>query len=416
MAKKLKNLHLTSVDLVRAGANQEADICLFKSADHSGATEDPTESETNIFKRFINWLRENPTEGEYEPHSHIEKAEEPADPEDIYKTVMKASIESIIDDDTLTPERKKELAEESIEQYHEKMKEHRNEDNHEWDDDDRYDEIEEVTIRKPDTKKSKVEKFNQNHDSSGKFSSTGGGGGASILNNPSGGREVLFSDGRGQRNHAEIVDKLPEKTNQFSNGYAYIGQTKGNDGTKYDLYHDRDSQGQFSYLAMKESASNPVGNKILPKNVGKSARFDEIEEIEKFNPYHGYHGYFSGANNATSMTVHTNSAAGQKAIANIRERERQQAAGGGGSSTGSSQSTSSSKYKGSGANGNWKNWKEGDEITWSPKDAGSKGVKEKGKITERASDHSIVTVPGKNGARDMNLWLDSDTAGDFLMQ
>lgn len=32
MATKLKNLHLTSVDLVRAGANQEADICLFKSA------------------------------------------------------------------------------------------------------------------------------------------------------------------------------------------------------------------------------------------------------------------------------------------------------------------------------------------------------------------------------------------------
>lgn len=33
MATKLKNLHLTSVDLVRAGANQEADICLFKSAE-----------------------------------------------------------------------------------------------------------------------------------------------------------------------------------------------------------------------------------------------------------------------------------------------------------------------------------------------------------------------------------------------
>ncbi len=31
MAAKLTNLKLTSVDLVRAGANQEADICLFKS-------------------------------------------------------------------------------------------------------------------------------------------------------------------------------------------------------------------------------------------------------------------------------------------------------------------------------------------------------------------------------------------------
>lgn len=33
MANKLKNIILTSVDLVRAGANQQADICLYKSAD-----------------------------------------------------------------------------------------------------------------------------------------------------------------------------------------------------------------------------------------------------------------------------------------------------------------------------------------------------------------------------------------------
>lgn len=33
MANKLKNIILTSVDLVRAGANQQADICLFKSAE-----------------------------------------------------------------------------------------------------------------------------------------------------------------------------------------------------------------------------------------------------------------------------------------------------------------------------------------------------------------------------------------------
>jgi len=33
MANKLKNIILTSVDLVRAGANQQADICLFKSTD-----------------------------------------------------------------------------------------------------------------------------------------------------------------------------------------------------------------------------------------------------------------------------------------------------------------------------------------------------------------------------------------------
>ena len=34
VATKLKKMHLTSVDLVRAGANPKADICLYKSADY----------------------------------------------------------------------------------------------------------------------------------------------------------------------------------------------------------------------------------------------------------------------------------------------------------------------------------------------------------------------------------------------
>ncbi len=43
MAAKLTNLKLTSVDLVRSGANQEADICLFKSlsAGRTIALDDP---------------------------------------------------------------------------------------------------------------------------------------------------------------------------------------------------------------------------------------------------------------------------------------------------------------------------------------------------------------------------------------
>lgn len=40
MATKLKNLRLTSVDMVRRGANQEADICIVKSLDGE-PTEDP---------------------------------------------------------------------------------------------------------------------------------------------------------------------------------------------------------------------------------------------------------------------------------------------------------------------------------------------------------------------------------------
>lgn len=43
MATKLRNMRLTSVDLVRAGANQEADICLFKSLDGTPTEDTPTE-------------------------------------------------------------------------------------------------------------------------------------------------------------------------------------------------------------------------------------------------------------------------------------------------------------------------------------------------------------------------------------
>lgn len=123
MATKLKKMKLTSVDLVRAGANQEADICLFKSADPPEATESPTAAETNIFKRFLNWLRENPTEAENEPQSHIEKGDDLPDLEYIYKSALAESLQSIMADDTLTEIEKKDLTEESLRQYAEKIRE-----------------------------------------------------------------------------------------------------------------------------------------------------------------------------------------------------------------------------------------------------------------------------------------------------
>lgn len=50
MANMLKNMRLTSVDLVARGANQEADICLFKGMDadpeDSPHTEAPAASPT----------------------------------------------------------------------------------------------------------------------------------------------------------------------------------------------------------------------------------------------------------------------------------------------------------------------------------------------------------------------------------
>lgn len=141
MANKLKNLQLTSVDLVRAGANQEADIMLHKSAAAPEAPEYPTEPEKNILKRFIDWLTKNPQEAEIEAHSAIQKADETVA---IYKTAIIQSIQSIIQDDTLSTEQKNDMVEKSIGQYHDKM--------------------------------SEIAKYNDRHDKLGRFASKNGGG------------------------------------------------------------------------------------------------------------------------------------------------------------------------------------------------------------------------------------------------
>lgn len=57
MASRLRHIRLTSVDLVRAGANKEADICLFKSLDRAGSREKRSDDleeirESNRFDRI----------------------------------------------------------------------------------------------------------------------------------------------------------------------------------------------------------------------------------------------------------------------------------------------------------------------------------------------------------------------------
>ena len=46
MANKLKNMRLTSVDFVRRGANQEADICIVKSQEENPPEEAPKATRT----------------------------------------------------------------------------------------------------------------------------------------------------------------------------------------------------------------------------------------------------------------------------------------------------------------------------------------------------------------------------------
>lgn len=169
MATKLKNMHLTSVDLVRAGANQEADICLYKSADGEEPQED------GIFKRFLNWFR---NEGKEEPvekarvtfdqvTDHREKQERLWQ----YSSALTDSLLSIRDDGELDSAGKARMMRDSLQQFNSAMEGliaeicgspspsaviGKSDPN-------RFDEIEEV------------QKFNPYHGKDGRFASANGG-------------------------------------------------------------------------------------------------------------------------------------------------------------------------------------------------------------------------------------------------
>lgn len=247
MATKLKNMKLTSVDLVRAGANQEADICLFKSADPPESPESPTEEEKNIFKRFIDWIRQNPTEDATEPQSPIEKTDEAPDLEYIYKSALAESLHSIMQDESLTKAEKKDMAEDSILQYSEKIRELNGEDEEaieeevkeeepeeDQDDENRFDELEEV------------HKFNQHHGADGKFSSGGGGGAAP------------GAPGNGVESHVKTLNGLPTK-----NGMSKVG------------YED---------IKAYETVLNkmPKGTKLSHKHSGGTDTFEKVSDSDRW--------------------------------------------------------------------------------------------------------------------------------------
>lgn len=131
MANRLKNMRLTSVDLVRNGANQEADIRLFKSADPEEDPAQPTAEEKNIFKRFINWIRENHADDPQDDEDTVEKDYTTFDSitatrennEKLwqYTSALSESIRSIQMDQTLDKDQKHQLMTQSLDQFDEAM-------------------------------------------------------------------------------------------------------------------------------------------------------------------------------------------------------------------------------------------------------------------------------------------------------
>lgn len=237
MANKLKNMRLTSVDLVRNGANQEADICLFKSTDPEEDPVQPTTEEKNIFKRFINWLRENNAEDpqgdvdtvekDYTTFDSLTAARENNEKLWQYTNALTESIRSIQMDQDLDKDQKYQLMAQSLDQFDEAM-----------------DKLIEDLCEAAPTKglaksepeeeedpEEDVEKFNPYHGSDGRFASAGGGGGAA------GGATVTQSQQRAK--------------NQYNLFMSVMQQSVKN---------PTDDREEKSLAAIK---SMPVGSKII---------------------------------------------------------------------------------------------------------------------------------------------------------
>ena len=137
MATKLKNLAVTSVDLVDQGANPDAHIRLFKRG--AEPEDEPSEEEKSLFKRFIQWFKkgyDDATKGTdgAEPEGNVQK-DAKMFAETLHREAMRQitseiydfcyalsdSLTSIICDKDLTADSKKAMMTQSLKEFGETM-------------------------------------------------------------------------------------------------------------------------------------------------------------------------------------------------------------------------------------------------------------------------------------------------------
>ena len=102
---KLKNMKLNSVDFVPKGANQHADIELFKSAPEVPARE-------GVFKSFVDWL----TKGAPETFDQTKAQKRIREKLRQFSYALDDSFESILESD-MSADDKKAMLRESLDQF-----------------------------------------------------------------------------------------------------------------------------------------------------------------------------------------------------------------------------------------------------------------------------------------------------------
>ncbi len=257
MATKLKNMKLTSVDLVRAGANQEADIGLFKSAG----------------------------------------------PQAEYDEALVKSARSILEDPDLTEDQQAGMLAKSVDDYRAALEEPEDEPDGE-----------EVMVEKEPEEEEpedldeieEVEKYNHNHAADGKFTfseggSSGGGGGSH-------GSKVQW--------HTQGHDWWPDKTKRPSKKpegrieYHLAPKKPKDSGRRKDPWndmkfnvptprpgaHDGSTGPRWDPKEDERMVFLPGGGKTKKSAFTSGVQYDMITEVRKFNPFHDALGRFASKN------------------------------------------------------------------------------------------------------------------------
>lgn len=119
---KIKKLKLTSVDMVRRGANQDAYINLYKSdnAPEDSVTDEIPQSLWKSIKEVVKGFMKQNSDDEQVVKNEPDNDE---NLKEVYTSTLNKSLDSIVDDETTTLEKKLELAEQTIGQFTEKYTE-----------------------------------------------------------------------------------------------------------------------------------------------------------------------------------------------------------------------------------------------------------------------------------------------------
>ena len=112
MSNKLKKMNLSSVDFVGAGANQDADIMLKKNR-----SDQEVLTEKTLWEKFKSFMKGEYTDAEIDAYSINKAKQSVKDENQLYTEVLKESIDSIVQNDSLTPREKTEMMRKSLGEF-----------------------------------------------------------------------------------------------------------------------------------------------------------------------------------------------------------------------------------------------------------------------------------------------------------